>query len=274
MKICIAGKNNIAVETLQYLLHKLKVDTKSLLIITNETDDGKDNWQKSLLKYANENKLQITTLEKVKKIEDLFLLSLEFDRIIPIEEFKSKKLYNIHFSLLPKYKGMYTSVMPILFNEQESGVSLHCIDCGIDTGDIIAQIKFDILHKDTSRDLYFKCIKNGIRLVKENLCNLLNGEYMSYKQEINTSSYFSKSDLDFSNILINLNQTAISIHNQLRAFNFIEYQQPKVFGITIINSSILDKRSCARPGTILYEDNNKLVLSTIDYNIKLVKEKK
>ena len=43
---------------------------------------------------------------------------------------------------------MYTSCLPILFNEKESGVTLHKIDRGIDTGDIIDQITFPILSSD------------------------------------------------------------------------------------------------------------------------------
>lgn len=74
--ICIAGKNNIAVDVLDYCLKKYK-----------DFDDKE----------------------------------VEFDRIIKIDKFKSDKLFNIHFSLLPEYKGMYPSVLPILHNNKCSG---------------------------------------------------------------------------------------------------------------------------------------------------------
>lgn len=51
MKICIAGKNDIAVEILLYLLNK-DIKKENICIIPNKTDDGKDNWQRSLLKKA------------------------------------------------------------------------------------------------------------------------------------------------------------------------------------------------------------------------------
>ena len=58
--------------------------------------------------------------------------------IIKTKNFKSNKLFNLHFSLLPSYKGMHTSAFPILNGEKYSGVTIHKIDNGIDTGDIIA----------------------------------------------------------------------------------------------------------------------------------------
>ena len=60
----------------------------------------------------------------------------------PPKNFLNARLYNIHFSYLPAYKGMFTSALPIKNGEVDSGVTLHKIESGIDTGDIIDQIKF------------------------------------------------------------------------------------------------------------------------------------
>lgn len=73
--------------------------------------------------------------------DDLIFISLEFDKIVNPDLFKDARLYNIHFSLLPSYKGMYTSAIPILNGEEMVGVTFHEIDKGIDTGNIIAQKK-------------------------------------------------------------------------------------------------------------------------------------
>ena len=71
-------------------------------------------------------------------------ISLEYHRLIDPLKFVTSKLYNPHFSLLPAYKGMYTSALPLLNDEKDAGVTLHHIDSGIDTGDIIDQIIFPI----------------------------------------------------------------------------------------------------------------------------------
>lgn len=91
--------------------------------------------------------MQIISLEEAYSIENLLLLSVEFDRIVQISKFLSDKIFNIHFSLLSKYKGMYSSVLPILHGERKTGVTLHRIRHGIDTGEIIAQEEVDIEEK-------------------------------------------------------------------------------------------------------------------------------
>ena len=180
MKICIAGKNNIAVEILLYLV-ELGINKENIYVTLNETDDGKDNWQRSLLKKANELNIKVNTLEDSYCIDNLLFISLEFDRIVNPNKFKTDKLFNIHFSLLPKYKGMFTSILPILNNEKTTGVTFHKIDKGIDTGNIISQKEFEIDFMDNSRDIYHKYIKNGISLVKECLNKILQNQYLTDK---------------------------------------------------------------------------------------------
>lgn len=158
---------------------------------------------KIIKKYALDNNIKIKTLEDCYDIKDLIFLSLEFDRIIKTEFFKTKKMYNIHFSLLPAYKGMYTSALPIINGEKYSGVTLHKIDNGIDTGDIIDQIKFEIDLNDTARDLYLKYIENSFILFKKNIKNIKNifeGNFISISQQAIGSSYYSKKAIDYSNL--------------------------------------------------------------------------
>ncbi len=271
MKICIAGKNNIAVEIINYLLEEMKIVKENLYIMTNETDDGTDGWQQSLLKYTKKNNLNRVVLSDISHERDMVFLSLEFDKIIRLEKFKTDRLYNLHFSLLPKYKGMYTSVFPILNNEPYTGVTLHCIDQGIDTGAIIDQMKFKIDHYDTARDVYFNYIKYGIALVKKNMMALINGDFTAKEQNYLKSTYNSKSSINFDKIKIDLLQTAICIHNQIRAYNFKEYQQARVFENKITGSKILKKRSEKKAGTLLFEDSNSYIISSIDYDIVLFK---
>ena len=70
---------------------------KKIFVIPNDIDNGKDNWQRSLLKNSRELGIDVTTLEKACLIDDLLFISLEFDKIIDPNKFKSNKLFNIHF---------------------------------------------------------------------------------------------------------------------------------------------------------------------------------
>lgn len=270
LRLCIAGKNDIAVNSCFFLLHNMHFSRDNLLIIPNKSDTGIDTWQKSLKKYAMQENLKISTLQEVENMSDVIFISLEFDKIIHVNKFLSTKLYNIHFSLLPAYKGMFTSVMPLLKGETVSGVTLHRIDDGIDIGEIIAQKRFDIGLHDTSRDLYYKFLKYGEELFKENIENILNDKIKSIPQSAIGSSYYSKNEIDFSDIHIDLNKTSFEIHNQIRAFAFKEYQLPKVKQILIYRSE-LTQEFIGR--NHFEEQKDKVIVSGIDgYKVILWKK--
>ena len=264
--IVIAGKNDIAVNVLNELL-KYREKYK-LLIVCNKNETGKNGWQRSLRLFAFQNKIEEVVLEQVYDIEDLLFLSLEFDQIVRPNKFKTNKLYNIHFSLLPAYKGMYTSIMPILNGEKKAGVTFHKIERGIDTGDIIYQKKFDISSLN-AKQLYLKFIEYGTSIILENLEDIISTNFSLKKQKIENSTYYSKDTIDFENLSVDINQTAYSIGRQISAFVFRNYQLPSLYGHKIFDYKILKNKSFKKPGTILFEDKNKMVISTIDYEIEL-----
>lgn len=270
MFVCIAGKNNIAIDVTEYLLSlKRQID---IGVVYNSTETGKDGWQRSFRKYAEKKKLKSYKLEEIYDMDDVVFISLEYDRIIKPSKFKNARLYNIHFSLLPYYKGMYTSALPILNNESKVGVTFHKIDSGIDTGDIIAQKSFSL--KDmTCRELYFSYIKYGTELVIKYLEQVLDSKEQAYQQRGEISTYYSKSSIDYNNIIVDLNQTALGIYNQIRAFNFREYQLPKIYGTPIIGAKITTIRSIDKPGTIIFENKSEMFLATVDYNIIVYKDR-
>jgi methionyl-tRNA formyltransferase len=266
-KICIAGKNQIAIDAVDYILD-LGIDVDNIYACTNKTDSGENNWQPSLLNYCTRKGIKVVPLEDLYLIENLFFFSLEFDLIISTKYFLTDKLFNIHFSELPKYKGMYTSVFPILNNEEKSGVTLHEIDFGIDTGNIIDQISFPITDL-TSIELYYKYQTEGIKLFKNNFKSIIEGNYKVKPQERFQSSYFSKKSIQFNNLELNANQTAFQIRLQIQAYRFRPYQLLKWKEVNLSHSEILDTRSNLKPGTIINKTDNSITLSTIDFDIVL-----
>ena len=270
--IVLAGKNNVAVASLNYLINELNVKQENIAVVCNKSENGCDGWQLSLRKRAKELGIMEITLEESQNRADFFI-SLEFDQIIRPERFKTDKLFNIHFSLLPKYKGMYTSIWPILHGDNESGTTLHLIDAGIDTGDIIDQDAFVLTESDCSKDLYLKLIDSGIRLLQKNIKHILHGSYKKKSQRFRGSSYFSKASICFSDIRIDLNKTAWEIGRQIRAFSFRDYQLPTVHGKTVVNFEILDSRSLRRPGEIIEEHEESICISTVDYDMVLYADK-
>lgn len=268
MFICVAGKNNIAVDVLEYLI-RINNGRYELGVVCNKTETGKNSWQKSLRFFSQRFNVPEYHLEDMYMRDDLIFISLEFDKIVNPDLFKDARLYNIHFSLLPSYKGMYTSAIPILNGEEMVGVTFHEIDKGIDTGNIIAQKKIKIDQQDTSRDLYLKYISNGTQLVLSQIENVIQDKVHAYPQEAKGSTYYSKKYIDYSNLKIDLCQTALGIQKQIRAFSFREYQLPVVCVKKIIDSKITDIRSLKKAGTIVEQNENGIMFASVDYNIIL-----
>lgn len=268
--ICIAGKGNIAVDVLLFCLEKY--EKYRIYCILNKNEEGENSWQKSLKWFALKYEVPIISLEQAYKIENMIFLSTEFDTIVKPELFNTQDLYNIHFSLLPKYKGCGTSVLPILFAETETGVTLHKINRGIDTGAIIDQMIISIDEDDTSLDLYKKLMLQGTALVKKNLGKLLSSDVHAITQTSYQSTYFGINYLDYHNICINERQTAFQIRNQIRAFCFRPYQIIMWRDTHYFSATICDEVSEDKPGTVIEDNDIFTKIATIDYNILMFKD--
>lgn len=269
--LCIAGKNDVAVNVLKYA-RETYGDQIRIVAIPDRSDDGINKWQQSLKWYCDRNAVPLVTLKDIYDEKKLYFLSLEFDRIVRPEKFASNRLYNIHFSKLPAYKGMYTSVLPILHDEPEGGVTLHKIRRGIDTGEIIEQQVFPIDFDMTSLKLYERCISEGTKLVIKYLDDLLNDKVEYHPQLSEHSSYYSTDAIDYGNLQFETNRTAAQIHNQIRAFAFRPYQLLKYGDAALLSSKISQDVSEEKPGTILEEDDISMTMATIDYNLLIYKD--
>jgi len=254
MYICIAGKNKCAVDAIKFLLSR-KLRKNKILVLPSKTDRKKDDWQPSFKKFANRNNIKILKLEKLYKIKNLFFFSLEYDKIIDVSKFKSKNLFNLHFSLLPKYRGCHTNFLQIYHGEKYSGVTLHKINNGIDTGDIVDQIKFKIRINDTAYDNYKRLVKSSTKLFKKNLSKIINNKYSLKKQILSNGSYHNKNSVDYKKSLkINMKDSTLKTHNKIRSHIFPAYQYPIVNGVKILKS--------------IYKNKKIYLIESSDYNFK------
>ena len=271
--ICIAGKNDIAVDVLLFCLNKYKHDEKiEIVAILTKKDQCINTWQRSLGWFCKKHHVKTVSLEDIYDIEELLFLSLEFDRIIKTQKFKSDRLFNLHFSLLPKYKGMYPSVLPVLNDEKVTGVTLHKIRDGIDTGEIIEQSEVQIEEDDSSLDVYKKLEKAGTELVTSYVDRLLDNQYRSRPQSNRYSTYYPSGIIDYGNLKLETKRTAYQIKKQVMAFAFRPYQLITFDGCGLIDAQLTEEVSTVRPGTILEQNEVYIKISTIDYNLILYKD--
>lgn len=270
--ICIAGKNSIAIAGLSYVLDKYSADYV-IYALCDANDVGVDYWQPSFKKFAIKSGVEVVQIETLYPIENLCFISLEYHRLIVPERFKTNNLFNIHFSLLPAYKGMYTSAHPILNDEKTTGCSIHRIDSGIDTGEIISQIAFSIASHDNCKDIYEKYLLNGRKLTYSTIDSLILDNFKSKKQATDGASYYSKKSINYSNLVVDFSHSALNVSAQLRAYTFRDYQLPTVEGFQIFGHSITDTPSKGMPGAVLESTENYLKISTKDFDMLLFIDK-
>ena len=68
MYICIAGKNECAVNTLKYLFLR-KFKKSNILVLPNNNDKGADSWQPSLKKFAKKNNIKIIKMKNLYSLK-------------------------------------------------------------------------------------------------------------------------------------------------------------------------------------------------------------
>ena len=270
MIICIAGKNEIAIDTTIFI--KKHFPTLKVFGVVTEADKGINTCHRSFKSFLKINEIKQITLEEAYTIKELIFISLQFDKIVIPSKFFSKKLFNLHFSFLPSYKGMYPSVWPILNFEEYGGVTLHEIDRGIDTGDIIKQFRIKIDKQETVNTLYRKYISDGTQLVQQNFQTLIENTYTTNKQSVIGSTYYSHKSIDFKNLPLDLNTTSAQIDAQIRAFTYRQYQLLNIYNTKIFRTSFTDEKSTQKAGKLIFEDEFTIKISTIDFNIILYKD--
>jgi len=228
--LVIAGKNQCAVDVFKYI--KRRYPHLDIMGIPNKDDDVNDGWQPSFKKYLLKNRHTVGSLEDCYDKEDLLFFSVEFDRIIKTEKFKSKKLFNFHFSLLPKYRGCHTNFFQLWNGEKYSGVTLHEMDNSIDGGPIMSQIKYKIRKNDTAQDNYIKLMKTAVKLFKCRISDILYDDYKSKPQnEELAGKYYGKEDADYKSLKnFKIEKYDLETHNKLRALIFPAFQYPIVDG--------------------------------------------
>ena len=268
-KLCIAGKNRIAVESLTSALDSRLFDVYAC---PTRSDIAVNTWQPSYRLHAAKLNVPILELEELYRESGLTFLSLEFDRIIDPTKFFDATLLNLHFSLLPAYKGCYTTIWPLYFREKFGGVTLHHIDHGIDTGPIIQQDRVILTEEMTSRSLYDLYQDVGHSLIKRCLIQIAENKlWPSTPQPYKNSSYYSRASLSKVSLELDLNATANQVSSQIRALFFPEYQTAHAFGSRIARCEVTTTRSTCRAGTLISETPEALAVATIDFDVVLHK---
>ena len=146
-----------------------------------------------------------------------FFLVVAYGKIIPEEILNIPKLgsINVHYSLLPKYRGASPVESAILNGDQETGVSIQKMVYQMDAGPILAEEKVIIGETETAPELRKRLIKIGGELLVKTLPDFIEGKIKARPQEgeITHCKKIKKEDG-----LIDLNDDAVKNYNKFRAY--------------------------------------------------------
>lgn len=227
------------------------------------------------LKHENINSNDfISTIKKYKC--DLFV-SMSFNQIFKTKLFNIPRLktINCHAGKLPFYRGRNILNWALINDENEFGITVHFIDEGIDTGDIILQRCFKISDSDTYETLletsYIECaniLYDSIVLFKE--------KNVKTKRQIDihpTGFYCTQRKI--GDEILNWNQTSREIFNFVRAIcypgpkarAFINNYEMKINKVELINDAPTFK--CITGAILNKEKDGSLLVKTKDSFIKI-----
>ncbi|MCL1972644.1 MAG: methionyl-tRNA formyltransferase [Endomicrobia bacterium] len=169
------------------------------------------------IEYIQPEKFTPEVVEIIKSFNADAGVAVAYGKLIPGSVFSAPKYktFNIHFSLLPKYRGAAPVQYAVLNGEAETGVTAFYLEKTLDTGDIIIQEKYPIDIKDTSETLFNKLIPLGIEVMNKALSCFETGNFKALPQygEASYAPVIKKEDG-----LINWNDKVKNIYNKIRAF--------------------------------------------------------
>jgi methionyl-tRNA formyltransferase len=186
-------------------------------------------------------------------------------RILPKEIFTIPRLgsFNLHASLLPKYRGAAPINWAIINGEKETGVTTFFLQEKVDTGNILLQARLPIPPEDNAGTVHDKLAEVGAEIVLHTVRLIEQGKAVPKKQDDALASPAPKIFKD--DCRINWNQSAPAIHNRIRGLS----PHPAAFTvhgekvIKVYRSSPTSLQSQQSPGTVLIDDR-KLFVATAD----------
>lgn len=174
-----------------------------------------DKYQIPLFRVSDINEKSFVV--NVKNFRPDLIVTAHFEKLLKYDLIQTPSLgcINLHPSLLPKYRGMAPQHWPIINGDRETGVTVHFIEEGIDTGDIILQKKITIAEDVYVSDLQQMMLPIYKTIVVDAINALQNSDCLFIKQEIQLGTYFKK--LKVEDTIISHDFSKKEAYNLIRA---------------------------------------------------------
>lgn len=232
--------------------------------VFTHTDDPKENHffssvarlgaEMGLSVFAPENVNHSLWIERIEKMQPDVIFSFYYRHMLSQEllALAPKGAFNLHGSLLPKYRGRVPINWAILHGETETGVTLHKMIAKPDAGDIVAQKKISIDATDTALVLHEKIRQAAEQLLADTLPLIKMGDYSATPQDESKATYFGRRSAEDG--LIDWSKSATEVNNLVRAVTepypgaFTYLAESKMI---VWRARVLEKSHDKLPGTII-----------------------
>jgi len=275
MRLGVAATPEVAVPTLNWL----KTSGHTLVRIISQPDKpsgrGQEMNSSPVSQWAKTNSIELMTPVTAAEIDSALLdldllITIGYGRILPATTLLIPKFgcINLHFSLLPKYRGAAPVQRAIQAGETESGVSVFALDPGMDTGPIYTSITVPIESTMRSYELLDKLSVIGVEAVKDALTAIENGSTpvpQTGQASIAPKITREEAKLDW-------NSSSQAVLNTIRAF----YPQPQAWTnfrgqpLKISSATISESDLKLKPGELRVVGNQCLI-GTGDSSLALEK---
>ncbi|MCX6174188.1 MAG: methionyl-tRNA formyltransferase [Ignavibacteriales bacterium] len=227
MKIVFMGTPKFAIPSLQKILESKHQVMAVVSAPDKERGRGRQITYSPVKEFALENKLEVYNpvslndpdfILQLKELQpDLFVV-VAF-RILPKEVFTipAKGSFNLHGSLLPKYRGAAPIQWALINGDKQTGVTTFFLEDKIDTGNIILQEKLPIDNEDNFGSLHNKMMMLGSEVVLNTIDLIDSGNYSLTNQNDSLASPAPKITKEICEI--NWNKSALEIHNFVRGLS-------------------------------------------------------
>lgn len=227
LRIVYMGTPDFAVPPLKALINSHHKVVGVVTVADKPAGRGRKLQQSAVKVCAMEAGLPVLQPEKLKSPEFLeALTALEADlfvvvafRMLPKEVWNMPALgtFNLHGSLLPKYRGAAPINWAVIQGERETGLTTFLLDEEIDTGKILLQRRMTIEEKWTAGELHDALMPLGAELVVETVDLIASGKYSALPQEDTQATHAPK--LTKENCQLDFSKTPQALVQQIRGLS-------------------------------------------------------
>lgn len=285
LKIVFFGTPEFAVESLDALIESGFNVAAVVTMPDKAAGRGHKLYQSDVKRYAVEKGLPVLQPEKLKSNDfleslqeigaDLFIV-IAF-RMLPREVWQMPRLgtFNLHASLLPKYRGAAPINRAVMNGDTETGVTTFFLKHEIDTGDMIMQRKVEIRPEDNVGDVHDKLMHLGAEMVVETVNAIINGTLTTTPQpegEFTPAPKIFKEDCR-----IDWNRSSESIHNQVRglspypgAWTVIVEENGRPLECKIFETKLTDKERGEQTSGMISKEDKRMTVATADGMLEII----